>query len=467
MERESWVEPDALPEGTVVGKWRVERGRGRGSYGAVYRARRVGRESGEPVALKMAMYPMDARFEREWELLSRMKHPHVPELLDRGWWRGPGGRKYPYAVMRWVEGEDLYRWAAQPERTWREVVRALAQVASALAALHALEGVHRDVKGENVLVRKEGSAVLLDFGSGNYRGARRLTRSPEPPGTPQYWSPESLRFQWKKRAEPRAHYESTAADDVYALGMTAWRVVVGRFPEPLTDPDWDNLEGSAWLEHRVAVPPEALDGAGEELRAVILKMMSSRPEDRGSAAQVVKALKRAERKAGRGADRLLKGGKETAPERKPLREQLLRSLWVWRQEWLAAAVGAGVTLLVWNVERYLPIRGEVRQRVAQAPRAGEVVDAGTSELADTALSARAMVDMGGSRPGGVALEMPKKPLPGQRQPPCKYPAVAINGGCWGRFADAKPPCGDEAYEWGDGCYWPMWTTGRPPTSEPK
>ncbi|KFE62932.1 serine/threonine protein kinase [Hyalangium minutum] len=467
MERESWVEPDALPEGTVVGKWRVERGRGRGSYGAVYRAKRVGRESGEPVALKMAMYPMDARFEREWELLSRMKHPHVPELLDRGWWRGPGGRKYPYAVMRWVEGEDLYWWAARPERTWREAVRALAQVASALAALHALEGVHRDVKGENILVRRDGSAVLLDFGSGNYRGARRLTRSPEPPGTPQYWSPESLRFQWKKRDERQAHYESTPADDVYALGMTAWRVVVGRFPEPLPDPDWDNLEGSAWLEHRVAVPPEALEGAGEELKAVILKMMSSRPEDRGSAAQAVKALKRAERKAGRRADRLLRGWKEPPPVRYLLRERVLNELWRWRQEWLAAVVGAGVTLLVWNVDRYLPARGEARQRVAQAPRAEEGVDAGTSELADTAISARATVDMGGSRPGGVALEMPKKPLPGQRQPPCKYPAVAINGGCWGRFADAKPPCGDEAYEWGDGCYWPMWTAGRPPTSEPK
>lgn len=467
MERDSELEPDGLPEGTEVGGWRVGRGRGRGTYGAVYQARKVGKEEGEPVALKLAVYPMDARFEREWALLSRVKHPSVPVLLDRGWWRGPGGRRHPYVVMPWVEGVELYRWAAQPGRTWRQGVRALAQVASALAALHAEQGVHRDVKGENVLVRRDGSAVLLDFGSGNYKGARRLTRSPEPPGTPQYWSPESLRFQWEQRHEPRARYEGGPADDVYALGMMAWRMVVGRYPEPAQEPDWENLEGSAWLEHRVLLPPEALESAGEELKALILRMLSSRPEGRDSAAQVVKGLERAERKAGREAERLLRGGKEAAPAERPVWEWVLRSVREWRRELVAAAVGVWAALMVWNVERQPPARGEGLERVVQVPRSEEGKDAGTSELADTAISARADVEVGESRPGGVALEMPKKPLPGQRRPPCKYPAVAINSGCWGRISDAKPPCGDESYEWENGCYWPAWLTARPPTAEPR
>jgi hypothetical protein len=342
----------------------------------------------------------------------------------------------------------------------------LRHVASALEALHAQEGVHRDVKGENVLVRRDGSAVLLDFGSGNYKGARRLTRSPEPPGTPQYWSPESLRFQWEKRKEPRAHYESRPSDDVYALGMISWRMVVGRFPEPATDPDWENLEGSAWLEHRVVLPPDALEAAGEELKALILRMLSSRPEDRLSAAQAVKALKRAERKAGRGADRLLRGGKRVVPARKPAWEWMLEGVREWRRGLMAAALGAWAALMVWNVEQP-PARGEGQEPVAQAPREEEGADAGTSELADTAISSPANAEVRESRPGGVTLQMLKKPMPGQRLPPCKYPAVAINGGCWGRIADAKPPCGDEAYEWENGCYWPAWITGRPPTSEPK
>jgi hypothetical protein len=432
----------------------------------VYRAHKAGKEPGEPVALKLGVYPMDARFEREWELLSRVRHANVPRLLDRGWWRGPGGRRYPYVVMPWVEGVELYRWAAQPGRTWREGVRALAQVASALGALHAKEGVHRDVKGENVLVRKDGTAVLVDFGSGNYRGARRLTRSPEPPGTPQYWSPESLRFQWEKRQEPRARYEGGPGDDVYALGMMAWRMVVGRYPEPLPEPDWENLEGSAWLEHRVQVPPEALEAAGEELKVLILKMLSSHPRDRPGAAQVVKGLERAERKAGRSAERLLRGGKEAGPSKPPERERGLRGMRQWRQGLMAAAVGVWAALMVWNVEGP-PARGEGPREMAQAPRSEEGADAGTSELADMAISARVNAEVGEPRPGGVALEMPKKPLPNQRRPPCQHPAITLNGGCWIPITKKTPPCGDEAYAWGDRCYWPLLTTARPPTSEPR
>jgi len=467
VERNEALGPDDLLPGTVVGGWRIERGHGRGSYGAVYRARKVGPEPGEPVALKMGRYPQDARYEREWELLSRLDHPNVPQLLDRGWWRGPGGRRYPYVVMPWVEGEELYRWAAQPGRTWRQGVRALAQLASAVAALHEQEGVHRDVKGENVLVRKDGSAVLLDFGSGNYRGARRLTRSPAPPGTPQYWSPESLRFQWEKRHEPQAHYEGGPADDVYALGMMAWRMVVGRYPGPAPEPDWEHLEGSAWWEHRVVLPPEELEAAGEELQGLILRMMASRPEGRPSAAQVEKALERAERKAGRSAKRLLRGGKEAVPPKKPVRRRERRGGWEWRRGLRAAALGLLAGMMMWNGEGAPPIRGQGLREGARAPRSEEGADAGTSELGDTAISARADVEVGEPRPGGVTLQMPKKPLPGQRQPPCKYPAVAIHGGCWGRIADAKPPCGDESYEWENGCYWPAWITSRPPTSEPK
>lgn len=71
--------------------------------------------------------------------------------------------------MEWVEGESLHEWAAWRNPTSRQVAGVLAQVSRALEATHAVEGLHRDVKGDNVLVRLADSRVfLMDFGAGDY-----------------------------------------------------------------------------------------------------------------------------------------------------------------------------------------------------------------------------------------------------------------------------------------------------------
>jgi len=83
-----------LPPGTVVGPWRVEGLQGQGAYGAVYRAVRGGQEEAGPVALKLSsLYPWDARFGREAELLSRLSHPSIRRLLDRSYYVQPGSPK--------------------------------------------------------------------------------------------------------------------------------------------------------------------------------------------------------------------------------------------------------------------------------------------------------------------------------------------------------------------------------------
>src|SRR5687768_16413380 len=80
------AEPTALPPGTRVGAWRVEGIRGWGTFGTVYRATAEHGSPANPVALKLAVCPEDARFEREVELLSRIRHPSVPRLLEAGLW---------------------------------------------------------------------------------------------------------------------------------------------------------------------------------------------------------------------------------------------------------------------------------------------------------------------------------------------------------------------------------------------
>jgi serine/threonine protein kinase len=216
----------------VVGNWRVEGWAGRGVYGTVYRAVSLHAGPAFPGALKLALHAEDPRFAREVQLLSLFDHPSIPHLLDHGVWQGPGGPLHPFLVMEWVNGVPLYEQARLQPPSTLQVLRWLSQLADALAALEAQQVVHRDVKGGNVLVRRtDGRAMLMDFGTGLYPGAVTLTPSLYFPGTPAYRSPESWLFERQFNTDASARYRATAADDLYALGVTACRLLTGEYPE--------------------------------------------------------------------------------------------------------------------------------------------------------------------------------------------------------------------------------------------
>jgi serine/threonine protein kinase len=233
MDREELPAPHPanLRPGAVVGPWRVVGWSGRGVYGTVYKAVRVGQEQADPVALKVALMPGDPRFAQEAELLRRLNHPSIPRLEDSGEWRHASGEVFPYVAMEWLEGLPLYEWARRNNPTHQQVSLQLAQLAGALAVLQAQQCVHRDVKGDNVLVRlKDGHAFLTDFGTGYYPGAATLTPPLWFPGTPAYRSPESRQFEMQFGRDSRARYRAGPADDLYALGVTAYRLLTGRYP---------------------------------------------------------------------------------------------------------------------------------------------------------------------------------------------------------------------------------------------
>jgi hypothetical protein len=353
------------------------------------------------------------------------------------------------------------------------VLRLVAQVARALKATHEVDGVHRDVKGENVLVRGEDTrAMLMDFGAGDFRGARTLTREPLPPGTPQYRSPEALLFQWRWRRPSTAHYEAGPADDVYALGMLAYRLATGMYP-PTTDDDEDEVVvDDSRLAYPALVPPEAQATMSPELAAFIRQMLSHEPTARGSAAEVAEALEYAAMTAGPEADQpITPRAVETHPmtpravEAHPARTARTaprRHPPAWLL-WLTAAVGVQVVINVWWSTHWQSV--ERPPAVAQEGRDGGTEDGGTASLADAALTRREDMALPVPAQEGISLEMPKKPFPGQRRPPCKKPETEINGGCWIALLEAVPPCGDTSYEWRNKCYYPVAAPQRPTTSE--
>ncbi len=510
------LHPALLPPGTVVGPWRVVAWAGRGVHGAVYRAVQVDKELGAPVALKVALLPRDPRMAREAELLSRLRHPSLPRLWDSGEWHHPSGTFYPYLAMEWMEGAPLYDWARQSPPSPQQVLRLSAQLASALQALHAYGAIHRDVKGDNILVRRADSrAVLTDLGSCTYPGAETLTPPTVLPGTPAYRSPEAGLFELQFGRDATARYVAGPADDLYALGVTACRLVMGEYPD-FSDP-WKDERGT-WHLDKVVAPP-ALLSLEPPLRDWIVRLLSVRPEERGTAAQWAQELERAARHvlpkspppslAGAPPEARSPGPSFASPEPESLsnprdgveapsaqprevaatpeargtlpeassaaRTPVARigsrvSARPWRS-WLVAAT-AGVALATWA---WWAVPGHwVHEPSAvehEAVRA-DPPDAGTAGLGETAASAATVDSPEISFPDVLAEETPPEPLPGQARPDAKgrcphKQQVALNGGCWARVPLEREECEATGGSIFKGmCYLPMTASMRSPTSSP-
>lgn len=467
--------PDSLRLGDMVGPWRIEGYAGRGTYGAVYQARRASHPGSVPVALKLALFAYDPRFLREVELLSRTHHPAVPELVDRGWWHTDEGRGHPYLVMQWIEGMPLYEWARMHEPTSRQVLHVVAQVAWGLAVLHMAGGLHRDVKGDNILVEPEGRAFLMDFGSGTWAGAPPLTENLMPPGTREYRGPEAIRFQWSHLREREVHYEARTYDDLYALGVAAYRLVTGIYPPPGTDPE-ARLD-PVWTPPPLREPAHVLNPrVVPELSALIERMLAAEPEARGLAREVAEAAEAAAERTGPEADVLLVGRRQSpvagveqaSPERENAPVRVLTEspgeIWRVRARLLGAAVGL-VLLMVAICWRSDSPRAP---RFVQADELDEErkEDDGMAGVADASVTARVTSEDSSPVPEVIAAQVPDEPLPGQIRAPCRRRGtVAINGGCWIPWLTLTPPCGEDAYEWKGACFWPIFGSARPPTSK--
>jgi eukaryotic-like serine/threonine-protein kinase len=287
------VFPDALPEGMRIGPWRVVRPLGSGGCGAVYLVRRWGRH----YALKLAVRPGDKRLLREGRLLRRVRHPGVVRLRGRGWWLG-SRKGFPYLVMEYVEGQPLYTWARGTNPTPRQLAELLAQAALALEAVHRERSVHRDVKGANTLVLPGGRRlVLVDLGAGDYEGATPLTHQVLPPGTEVYLSPEAMAFAQVHSKDPHARYEAGPADDLYALGVMAHRVLTDEYPFPTHMP-----RDLFWLMVKARPAPSAREvnpRVPAALAAILQRLLAKRPEERfAGAREVAEALRKAVKEGG-------------------------------------------------------------------------------------------------------------------------------------------------------------------------
>ena len=460
--------PHSLRPGDVVGSWRIEGYAGLGSYGLVFRARRAGAPRSEPVALKMAAFAFDLRFLREGEVLSRFRHPSIPKLLHRDWWIAGPHAAHPYLVLEWIRGWPLYEWARVRKPTARQVLQVLAQVSGALKVLHQEECLHRDVKGDNILVEPEGRALLTDYGSSTWPGAPPLTETLMPPNTPVYRSPEALRFEWGNWRTQGARYEARPADDLYALGVTAYRLVTRVYPPPGTDPE--ELKQHTEAPSPTRLPPQALNTrVVPELAVLIERMLAEEPEARGLARDAAHAAEAGAAHPGAALDVPLWDPEPPQDGLGPLpiwRMPASEAHTSPRASW-AALVATLLLLGLMSSWRMLPRPREPEvEQPAVVLSAEDAPDAGKTGLGDGGVTARVTPEEVPVSAGAISLEMPKEPFPDQERAPCRIRgAVEIKGGCWAPWATLTPPCGQKSYEWNGVCYLPLFKeTRRVPTS---
>jgi serine/threonine protein kinase len=437
------------------------------------------------VALKMAVFPNDLRFVREGSVLSRFRHPSMPRLLDRDWLIAGPRTAYPFLVMELVRGRPLYQWARVHRPTGRQVLRAVGQVAGVLELLHQGECLHRDVKGDNILVDRTGRAVVMDYGSCTWAGAPPLTETLMPPNTLEYRSPEALRFQCSHGREAEAPYQARPADDIYALGVTAYRLVTRAYPPPETVPE--ELQ-HRWEASPPRRPPRELNRrVVPELTVLIERMLAEQPEARGAARDAAHAAQSAAARPGPELDVPL----WDAPQREELESVSFRMIppssaeppkaeavprpvsarteppdsFSTPQLRLMLAIVVLAVASIWWLGR--APRGQMPGMVQGAElEAEEVQDSGSTGLGDGGITARAEPPQEPSLGKAVAKQVPAEPLPNQLRAPCRRGQVEIRGGCWIPWMTLTPPCGNDAYEWNGACYWPFIKgEQRVPTSE--
>jgi serine/threonine-protein kinase len=202
-------------------RYRIVRVIGRGAMGVVHEA--VHETLDQRVAIKI-LKPDDAgderaarRFEREAKIASRLRSPHVVEVIDVD--RTDDG--LPYIVMELLEGRDLASELEQrKEVPVRQAVAWMLGVCDAMREAHAAGIVHRDLKLSNVFLTKDGVVKVLDFGVAALRSSDGdASTTTTVAGTPRYMAPEQLLGE-----------APHPASDVWAIGVMLYRILAGRFP---------------------------------------------------------------------------------------------------------------------------------------------------------------------------------------------------------------------------------------------
>ncbi|OGQ85310.1 MAG: hypothetical protein A2289_10915 [Deltaproteobacteria bacterium RIFOXYA12_FULL_58_15] len=300
----------------IVGSYRLLDKIGAGGMGVVYEAEEV--EGNRRVALKILPRSMTIddvfveRFLREAHLAQRVAHPNVVAVYDTG----KLDETY-YIAMELVDGKDLGEMCENTPMDPPKALEIVRQVADGLEAMKDAGVVHRDIKPENIIVGRNGTAKITDFGIARDLSVKnRMTNTGVGVGSVMYASPEQIYGGGDFRA------------DIYSLGCTLYFMVNGKDPFP------NDLPLDTLLRRKMARPPRLepyRSWVPDGVRTVIARMMAGRVGGRFDSYEDL--------------DAALKDAGEVAQPLRPVQGR-------W---WVGAAMTAAVvavSILLWRIWTY-------------------------------------------------------------------------------------------------------------------
>jgi len=219
---EATVVVEGLGQHTTLGRYEVIKELGRGAMGIVYLGKdpKINRQ----VAIKTLRFEEEVdeeqaksvktRFFREAESAGNLTHPNIIRIFDAG-----EDQDVAYIAMELIEGHDLKKYCDKQNLLGiRNALEYVATVADALSYAHKQGVVHRDIKPGNIMLLKDGTLRITDFGIARIQATSK-TATGAVLGTPAYMSPEQVNGN---RVDGRA--------DIFSLGVTLFELLTGEKP---------------------------------------------------------------------------------------------------------------------------------------------------------------------------------------------------------------------------------------------
>ncbi|MHC4241764.1 MAG: protein kinase domain-containing protein [Planctomycetota bacterium] len=208
------------------------------------------------------------RFEREIELVARLKHPNIARIYESGIDQG----QY-YYVMDFISGTNLDDYVAKKGLSQRQIIEIMRSICLAVQHAHQMGVIHRDLKPSNILVTEEGHPFVVDFGLAKglleTEADKNVSLEGETVGTPAYMSPE------------QAAGDTDGIDtrsDVYSLGVILFNLLIGESPHDLTGPRQQVLHRIA--DGQIKRPRTVCRRIDKEVEWLLLKALECEPDRR-------------------------------------------------------------------------------------------------------------------------------------------------------------------------------------------